>query len=149
MHGHFGTAREKAMGFRRLLESATRSGDVSSDAKYLFILLNSYANADGSNCHPSMPRLAQDSLRDIKWVKRHIAELKKAGWIDIGKKKVKTGWVNLYRLLWSGIGPPKYEGGVSPNLGPTGKAQIGPGTNTQLPVGRDCEFDENSPFSPD
>lgn len=152
MHGHNGTAKEKAIGWRKLQESALRSADVSSGAKYLWHLLHSYANLDGSNCHPSMETLCEDSLHDVKWIKRHINELKDAAWLTVGKKKTRTGWVNLYHFHWSAIGPPK-AGRDRPKMGLRGKAQKRPTTisqrthvepeQTEQP---DPQGDETSPF---
>lgn len=117
----------KARSFRALHASALRSEGVSFEAAALFLLIASFANSDGSNCYPSMTKLAAHSGHDPKWVKRKVAELKRAGWLTWVWKGTANGRVNLYTLHWAQIGPDRV-GGIGPNLGPTGQAQNRPKT---------------------
>lgn len=64
----------------------------------MFFLIDTWANSDGSNAHPSVPTLAEASGHSVKWVEARLRELRKAGWLTIGKKETKCGRVNLYTL---------------------------------------------------
>lgn len=91
--------------YRALVSSALRSEGVEFEDAALFLLLASYANADGSNCFPSMERLATSSGHTVKWIKRSLGRLKAAGWISWNHRATQSGRVNVYTLHWSQVGP--------------------------------------------
>lgn len=100
------THQQKSRSFRLRLKSVVQNPKVSTDACYLWTLIDSFADPDGDNCYPSIKRLAKASKRSESWVKRHLQELKDAEMVTIHKKKTNGGWVNLYVLQVGRVGSP-------------------------------------------
>jgi len=76
-----------------------RNAELSTDARFLWCVLETYANADGTNSHPSVKTLMEVTGRSDKWVEKYLRELKKGGFISIGKKIHKGPFAhNKYTL---------------------------------------------------
>jgi hypothetical protein len=116
MHAPKDSGSAKAASARKLIASAMRSADVPFAARGLYVLLAGYANADGSNCYPSMETLAHASGLNLKSVVTHLKALRDAGWVSSTTRKTKRGRVNLYTLHWGNIGP-EAERRVDPKNG--------------------------------
>lgn len=118
------TPTARARWFRKKVKVHVRNAELSPTARLLWLILESYANMDGTSCHPSVETLMKDLGASKNTVEKYLRELKKAEKIDIGKKKVATGWVNLYFIRYeltydySGEGLPQdLVQGVAPNIG--------------------------------
>ena len=60
---------------------AFRGAKVPMNAKAVGMVMASYGNADGSNNHPGLARLARDFDVDEKTIRRHLETLERAGWL--------------------------------------------------------------------
>lgn len=96
------TNQQKARSFRLILKSLIRNSDLSTHARFLWVLIDSYADHNGDSCFPSTTTLSRASGHPVLWVKRHLNELKEAGFVKVGKKKTNAGWVNSYHLNING-----------------------------------------------
>lgn len=80
-----------------------RDHKVSSDARFLWSLIDTYADKDGSHAFPSIETLSKTAGHDRQWVYRYLKELESAGWLTrahrydtlTGKQKS-----NLYILIY-------------------------------------------------
>lgn len=99
------TAAQRGLGARAIVKSAIRSGDVSFEARALWLLIESFADKNGNNAFPSLPLLATITGHDVKWVKRKMKELREAGWITSYTRPTKKGRGNVYVLHKAQIGP--------------------------------------------
>jgi hypothetical protein len=93
---------QKARSFRLILKSLLRKSELSVQARFLWALIDSYADHNGDNCFPSIPLLAKAAGHPERWVKRYLKELKEGGFVEIRKRKTNSGWSNLYVLKVSG-----------------------------------------------
>lgn len=85
----------KAQDRKLLLRDAT----LSVDARFLFVLIETWADKDGSNAFPSQERLILASGRNRKWFFKYYGELRKKGHVSVKKRKTKEGkWANIYTL---------------------------------------------------
>lgn len=92
-------AQRRARGYRAIVKARLRDTSVSQGARFIWLLIESYANTDGTNAFPSKPTLALLAGKDIRWVEARITELTKARWLSIsGKRPVPGGRVNVYSL---------------------------------------------------
>jgi hypothetical protein len=81
-------------------ELLRRCSHVSAQARFLWIVLMSYADSDGTRCFPGVARLASDMGRDRKAVFRYLDELEKAGLIRrTSGRKANEFATNSYRIL--------------------------------------------------
>lgn len=90
---------QKARSFRMLVTSLLRDSEVTPEARFLWMLIESYGDGNGSMSYPSLAELAEKSGRSREWVRRYIEELKEHEMIEIRKKKVPKGWVNMYHVF--------------------------------------------------
>lgn len=75
------TATSQAMG-RFVWEKRLRAAkDISWSARATGLLLATYANRDGSNVRPGVPRLMKDTGLKERALRNHLAELRNAGYI--------------------------------------------------------------------
>lgn len=96
------THQQKSRSFRLRVKSLAQNPKVSTDARFLWILIDSFGDSDGDNCFPSIKKLSETSGHSQSWVKRHLQELKEAKMVTIHKKGTSGGWVNLYVLSLGG-----------------------------------------------
>jgi hypothetical protein len=89
----------RARAYRQRIRTLIRDKRISSGARFLWVLIESFADTNGWNCFPSVPTLAEESGHDETWVKRKLCELKAKGFVSVGKRKTPQGWVNEYTLL--------------------------------------------------
>lgn len=68
----------------------------AADCSVLLILAD-HGNDDGTNCFPSIERIAKRARRSERTVERSIAALEKGGWIAV-KKGVGRGNFSSYRV---------------------------------------------------
>lgn len=94
--------RAKARSYRAWLKSRWRDTRASMEARALWTLIETYANTDGSNAHPSVDTLVSVSGHRTAWVRKYLAELVLIEWLRIEKKATSTGWVNCYRIFYPG-----------------------------------------------
>lgn len=86
--------KKKTIPFTRMFNRLLRDPRIRLQHKGLFCLIKSFANADGSNCFPSVELLAVCSGVDIKAIYEGLHELSKAGWLS----RTKQGRKNIYIL---------------------------------------------------
>jgi Helix-turn-helix domain len=67
--------------FRFVWDRAINKTDMPALRKHVAHTLAQHANADGTNAHPGVARLAPECSLSESAVKRHLAALRKAGWI--------------------------------------------------------------------
>lgn len=90
--------------YREKLKHLIRDPYLSTEAKYLWVLLDSFANIEGIDCWPTVETLMRHSQRGKKWVERYLRELQQTCRIKIvGKKKTRFGWANMYHILYANI----------------------------------------------
>lgn len=101
----------KAQDRKLLLRDAT----LSVDARFLFVLIETWADKDGTNAFPSQERLILASGRDRKWFFKYYKELREKGHVSVRKRKTKEGkWANIYTLS---IRPQNGDSHRSPKTG--------------------------------
>jgi hypothetical protein len=84
-----------------------RTSHVSAPARFLWIVLMSYADSDGSRCFPGVARLAKNLGRDRKAVFRYLDELEEAGLIRRSSGRTAGEFAtNSYRVLQPSSSPP-------------------------------------------
>lgn len=69
-------------------EHFLRNPNISPTAKTLLVLLKSFGNPDGSNCHPSIARLAFHLNTDEATTKKYLKELTTK---DLLRRERRTG----------------------------------------------------------
>lgn len=83
----------------KLRARVIRNAQLSTAARFLWTLLETYADRNGTNCFPSTETLCEDSGHDRKWVFKHLNELETACLIRRDKREGKRGWsANSYVL---------------------------------------------------
>lgn len=129
------TPTSRARWFRKKVKAHVRNAKLSVDARLLWLILESYANMDGTSCHPAVTTLMKDSGKCRKWVEKYLRELKKAGKIEIHKKQTATGWVNLYTVFYEWTTEAMTGMGIPPNVpyGDTPQHDLLPGINRPVP----------------
>lgn len=90
------TPKERAKGARLMVKRLIREQALSFDARALWLLIESYADANGENAHPSMTTLAKDCQHTLGWVEKYILELRVKGWIS--SHTMPGGRVNVYHF---------------------------------------------------
>lgn len=77
-----------------------RQGEVEMSTKALWCLILTWADRDGGNAFPKIETLSEISGWDLKTVKKHLAILRDAGFLEIRKEKRKGAryFHNVYRL---------------------------------------------------
>lgn len=93
-----------------------QQADCSIAEKGLWQLLKTFADADGTNCFPSQKKLAAQAQMSVDWVKDHIKNLQRLGYLEIKKERVGKYFRNVYTLRSRGL--PSHPGGV-PRSHPT------------------------------
>ncbi len=83
------------VGFTQVPNVVLRNPSISMGAKVAYGVLLSYAWQDGS-CFPGQERMARDMGVTARSVRTYLAELEKAGIIDIVQRGLNK--TNLYRL---------------------------------------------------
>lgn len=112
---------DQKSGFRSRWERAVcESLDLSGTAKLVLLVLATFADMDGGSCFPGQERLAKESRKSERVVRRALKEAEEAGFIVRYRRQYGMDRLsNLYELLIPGEGeaaavesgePP--EGGV-------------------------------------
>lgn len=110
----------------RALKARLRDSTVSAEARLLWLTIDSFANRDGTNAHPSVDTLGALLGKGRKWVQRYLRELRALKWLEIGRLATSDGWVNSYILSY-----PEESKGVGSKKSLTGRVQKGPTTKYQ------------------
>jgi len=71
---------------------------LTSSAKLIYQVLIRYTDRSG-RCWPSIGRLAADIATDARWVKRHLALLRRTGYIAV-ERRGRWRTTNTYVLIW-------------------------------------------------
>lgn len=93
------TNAEKARGARAIVRALIRDKRLSSDARMLWLLIESFADKDGTNAFPSQDTLAELAGKEVRWVRKYLEELEAAERIAIHKRPCSAGAMNVYTLL--------------------------------------------------
>jgi len=79
---------QRAKWFRLKIKTLVRNNAISCEARILWILLESYANMDGTSCHPSIETLCEVIGKGRKWVAKYLRELRSADLIRSSQRKI-------------------------------------------------------------
>lgn len=120
----------QAQTHRVLMRNRIRDTSISFEARGLWVLIESYANRDGTNAFPNIATLAALTKHNLKWVEKYLKELKDAQWLSVGKRKTSSGWCNEYTLGH----PENWCDPLTPKTYVTGHPQKGGVTYSQLTV---------------
>lgn len=129
---------KRARWFRLKLKALVRNRKVSSDAKILWIEIESFAAMDGTRCHPKVETLMKDLGWCKKTVQKYLRELKDLDLIEVRKHPTANGWVNLYTVKYpltplEGEGSFYYPRGRVKKLPTIGYQGIGTSHNPPVP----------------
>lgn len=86
-----------------IAKARLRDKSVSSDARFLWSLIDTYADKDGSHAFPRIETLSKISGHDKQWVYKYLKELESAGWLRRSHRyEPLTGkqQSNLYILIY-------------------------------------------------
>lgn len=73
--------------------------DMEMGRKMVLLAMADYADDNGGGIYPSIPTLAKKCSMSERALQAHIAEMRNDGWLTVdGKKPVKGGHVNVYRI---------------------------------------------------
>lgn len=87
--------------YRMKLKAMLRDESFSMESRYLWALVEGYANQDGSNCYPSVETLMKVSGKCRKWVEKYLKELRGRDMLRVtGKIKTVHGSVNRYQVIF-------------------------------------------------
>lgn len=111
--------------FRMKFKAMVRDKTMPSDARFLWSLMESFANQDGTSCHPSVETLMAYAGWGKKKVEKNLRILKERKHVKItGRIKTRNGWVNLYQINYPMTYPevkrmgPKQTHGVGSKMDP-------------------------------
>ena len=86
--------------FVRAPAALCRMNGVSDSARFLWVVLKSFADADGGSCFPGVAKLAEMCGRNRKAIFRYITELEDAGLLARSSGRKGGEWAtNSYRLF--------------------------------------------------
>lgn len=92
-------AQKEGRGARAIVKDAVRDTRLTPEARFLWLLIESFANKDGTNAFPSQDTLAELANRDVRWVRRYTKELESEERIFVNKIPCDAGTRNYYTLL--------------------------------------------------
>lgn len=93
------TRKARGQWFRMKFKAMLKHPRLSAEARFLWVLMESYSNLDGTGCRPSVETLMKDTGKCRKWVEKYQKELRDKGHIRVtGKHKTKKGAVNVYQI---------------------------------------------------
>jgi hypothetical protein len=72
--------------------SAVLNSTLPATAKLCLLVLADFADADGSNCYPSIEMVAAKASINEKTARFNLAAAAQAGWIERTSKGTKQGW---------------------------------------------------------
>ena len=81
-----------------LLDARARSPDVSLEARALWRILDTYANADGTSAFPGIATLCHHGCCDRKRIYRILRELESAYWLIVHRR---NGAHNTYQIIYT------------------------------------------------
>jgi hypothetical protein len=84
------------------MRARLRDKSATSNARFLWALIDTYADKWGAHAFPSINTLCKISLHDRKWVFKYLDELESLGWLH-RTKRLKTDGSrasNLYILIY-------------------------------------------------
>lgn len=109
-----------------------RNSALSTDARLLWCILLSYADRDGTRCHPGTAALSEHMGRDRKAVFRYLKELQSAGLIKRASGRKSASFAtNSYHVLGTIEGAPP-----CPQIVHSPCPQIGNTTHIHVPRAR-------------
>lgn len=91
-----------------------RDATLSPEARFIWVLIETWANKDGSNAFPTQERLILATGRDRKWFFKYYGELRERGFVSVRKSKFGGKWHNVYTVNHS---PQKRDYHPSPKTG--------------------------------
>lgn len=91
-----------------------RNAELSMEARFLWILIDTWADADGTNARPKVETLMGASGKKKKWVEKYLKELREEGYLKVLKEPGKTGTFphNKYILLARPLKQPMHVGHI-------------------------------------
>ncbi|MGH8074973.1 MAG: helix-turn-helix domain-containing protein [Lysobacter sp.] len=72
--------------------AAVLNSTLPATAKLCLIVLSEFADADGSNCYPSIEMVARKASINEKTARLNLAEAANTGWIERVSRGTKQGW---------------------------------------------------------
>ena len=91
---------------RAAMSARARDNTVSASGRFLWSLIETFADIDGRNAFPSVETLAEISGKNRKWVFHHLTELISNDWLTRGKRTGKSGFaVNSYTIIFPSCVP--------------------------------------------
>jgi len=73
----------KARDYRIFVQRA----ECSMEAKSLWYLIDSYADANGTGAWPAVKTLVEQSGKGKKWIEKYLRELREKGYLGVKKRK--------------------------------------------------------------